>query len=242
MWECDSYLHTFIHSWKNCAYKSQYYGYTKQLPILFRLFITVCIHTYVVSYIHTYTKCECRLHGRKGSGHLSYPLLPPIASSRVDRSSQRYALMHTYIQCIHIYIHIYIHTYIHTCIHTCVTILQHVFCRCSGTFRSEQCSSPGIIHTLDSSIEKYGSMYVCMYVCMYSMYTNICLVISYFSLLLFSETAAKAFADLKAMNSDGSVPWGWFTVCMYVCMYVYDSCVLYVLYLCIFKSTNKFES
>ncbi len=31
-------------------------------------------------------------------------------------------------------------------------------------------------------------------------------------------------------------------VCMYVCMYVYDSFVLYVLYLCIFKSTNKFES
>ena len=33
------------------------------------------------------------------------------------------------------------------------------------------------------------------------MHTNIYLVISYLSLLLFSETAANAFADLKAMNS-----------------------------------------
>ena len=49
---------------------------------------------------------------------------------------------------------------------------------------------------------KYGPPNACMYVCVYvCMYTNICLVISYLSLLLFSETAAKAFADLKAMNS-----------------------------------------
>ncbi len=54
--------------------------------------------------------------------------------------------------------------------HTSTCILQ-VF----RNFPPEQCSSPGIIHTLDSSIEKYGSMYVymqvwtskCMYVCLY---------------------------------------------------------------------------
>ena len=45
---------------------------------------------------------------------------------------------------------------------------------------------------------KYGPPNACMYVCKY---TNICLVISYLSILFFSETAAKAFAELKAMNS-----------------------------------------
>ena len=45
------YIHTFIHE-RTVLTKSQFYGYIKQLPILFHLFITICIHTCVVTYIH----------------------------------------------------------------------------------------------------------------------------------------------------------------------------------------------
>ena len=66
---------------------------------------------------------------------------------------------------------------------------------------------------------KYGPLNVCMYECMH---TNIYLVISYLSLLLFSETAANAFADLKAMYEQRSEAMAEYTEVdlLYVCMYV----------------------
>ncbi len=48
------YIHTFIHE-QTVLTKSQYNGYIKQLPILFHLFITICIHTCVVTYIHIHS-------------------------------------------------------------------------------------------------------------------------------------------------------------------------------------------
>ena len=121
-----TYIHTFIHEWTVLT-KSQYNGYIKQLPILCHLFITICMHTCIVTYIHIH-----RVNARECSGCLSYSIIPPIASSRVHRSLQRYALMHTYIYTyihthIHTYIHIYIHTYIYTYIHTYIHIYIHTY-------------------------------------------------------------------------------------------------------------------
>ena len=45
------HIHTFIHE-RTVLKKSPYNGYIKELPILFHLFITICLHTYVVAYIH----------------------------------------------------------------------------------------------------------------------------------------------------------------------------------------------
>ena len=87
----------------------------KEVPILY--------YFNMRNYIRTYLQCKYRPHGRKGSGCFSRPRVPSIASSRVDRSLQRYNLMHMHVLT-------YIHTYIH--------VFQHVFCRCSGTLCSEQ--------------------------------------------------------------------------------------------------------
>ena len=51
------YIHTFIHE-RTVLTKSQYNGYIKQLPILFHLFITICIHTYI------HTKLPTDIHIR----------------------------------------------------------------------------------------------------------------------------------------------------------------------------------
>jgi hypothetical protein len=48
------YINTFIHE-RTVLTKSPYNGYIKQLPILFHLFITICIHTCVVTYIHIHS-------------------------------------------------------------------------------------------------------------------------------------------------------------------------------------------
>ena len=86
---------------------------------------------------------------------------------------------------------------------------------------------------------------VCMYVCMY-VYEYLSRYFLFLVIVVFrnrresfrrfesDEQRSEVMAEYTEVDS--------LYVCMYVCMYVYDSFVLYVLYLCIFKSTNKFES
>ena len=56
------YIHTFIHE-RTVLTKSQYNGYIKELPLLFHLFITICIHTCVVTYIHIHSANADRTGG-----------------------------------------------------------------------------------------------------------------------------------------------------------------------------------
>ena len=55
--------------------------------------------------------------------------------------------------------------------------------------------------------------------------------------LLFSETAANAFADLKAMNSAVMAEYTKVGYCMYVCIYLYGKYALFCncinIFLCI---------
>jgi hypothetical protein len=84
-------------------------------------------------------------------------------------------------------------------------------------------------------------MYVCVYVCMY-VYEYLSRYFLFLVIVVFrnrresfrrfesDEQRSEVMAEYTELDS------------LYVCLYVYDSCVLYVLHLCIFKSTNKFES
>ncbi len=80
-------------------------------------------------------------------------------------------------------------------------------------------------------------MHVCMYVYEYLSRYFLFLVIVAF------RNRRESFRRIKSDEQRSEVMAQYTEVdSLYVCMYVYDSCVMFVLYLCIFKSTNKFES
>ena len=120
-------IHTYIHNryiiWKHKSIFNRY------------------ISTYINTYAYVLAQYECRPHGRKGSGRLSCPRVPPITCSRVDRSLQRFILtyIHTYI------VHIHIHK--HTCslktFNMIIPGVQELF----ASSNINDVSSPGIIHT-----------------------------------------------------------------------------------------------
>ncbi len=84
-------------------------------------------------------------------------------------------------------------------------------------------------------------MYVCMYVCMY-VYEYLSRYFLFFVIVVF-RNRRESFRRIESDERRSEVMAEYTEVdSLYVCMYVYDSFVLYVLHLCIFKSTNKFGS
>ena len=84
-----SLMHTYIHTY--ITWKQRAYSIAILALILYG-------HTYINTYAYVLAQCECWPHGRKGSGRLSCPRVPPITCSRVDRSLQRYILTYIHIR------------------------------------------------------------------------------------------------------------------------------------------------